>query len=223
MKSLIYILAIPLITCMATHAAQVIFGSPDDSDANWNSLEQVLETDGSITFIKAQDDALFRLNIRGVANYGTAQQERGIRLFDNGAGLGVIGNGEHTRITCGTRGVIDDEYIILTLSIDGKEPASLSLESIHFRYIFSKGFDLLQFIDHLDHTQTLKGIPDFNFQQTPQLTPLTIENIDVWQLAAGSVNRSGDLVASDGMVALGQVTFNYTPSAKGGSIGLVSY
>lgn len=204
---------------------EISFGGISPDTPNWAHAEQTREADGSITFSKFQDGITFQLNIRGVADAAGTPADRGIKIFPNGAGLGVIGNNTDTRISNGEAGRLDDEYIILTLKTQGEAPASIALKNILLRYTEpGQGTDFIHFIDHKGNTAVLPNIQNINYTQLSRLTPLSAANAGTWSLAIGSVNWFEQKEASNGIFALGKVSFHYTAEQKkAASAGLIIY
>jgi hypothetical protein len=212
------ILAITSILAMGIVSAQaaqkvIDFGYWNaDEGINWNSLSESTEADGSLTYSKTQDGITFDLNVAGYSYTndlditGTSSQTN-VNTFPNGAGVGVSGNGSDTRIN-------DGQYMKFTISVSSGADilSSLAFTNLNIRYeSATAGVDNRTLFDNSGNSVTYNNggaDPRVNYSADTitgaGLNQLTLATTNTW-----SLNYAGLLSGSDGVTALGQVSFAY--------------
>ena len=212
MKRILLTLTALILGITTTQAAVIHFGAPSNTSPNWNTPSKTVETDGSITFSQAQDGVTFDLNVAGY-NYtsdadilGTATQTN-VNLFANGAGAGISGGASNYRVNKG-------QYAKFTISISSGAEflSSLSFTNLNIRYEgTSAGLDNRTLFDNSGNSVTYingNADPIQNYSAdtitSAGLNQLTLATTNTWAL-----NYALLLPSTDGVTALGQVSFAY--------------
>lgn len=193
----------------AAEAAQIDFGFPSsDESKNWNSLDKTDEDDGSITFTKTQDGVSFALNVAGY-NFTndsaiiSSSTQTNVNIFPNGAGVGV-----------GDERVRAGDFAKFTISISSGADLldSLAFNNLNIRYEGNTaGQDDRTLFDNSDNELVIKApdnSPKGNYGVADitgaGLNDLTLATTNSWSLNYAVLHTS-----TDGVTALGQISFDY--------------
>jgi hypothetical protein len=224
MKKRTIVALIAVGTVIGAQAAVIDFGKAANSGDNWTNLTQVVEANGSITYTKVQDGVTFNLNVAGVTDYTGTPTDQAVQNFLNGAGVGIVGNQNNGRISNGLLDTtVDDEYFVFTLGVTPGTLSALSLDHVQMRYD-TQADDQLNWVDQNGTAVNAVGLgAGYNYTSIGGgLEALSLANLGSWSLAAGSVDHAGSPTGTDkGIMALGQVSFEYTVIPEPATMSLI--
>ncbi|MBK1791577.1 PEP-CTERM sorting domain-containing protein [Persicirhabdus sediminis] len=230
MKKLILASTAVLASAALSHAAVVTFGSSSSNSLNWSdgrntaTIFNTTESNGSITFTTIQDGVTFELNIQGYTVGAVSPEEKGISIFGNGQGIGVVGGSSgsaNNRISNNASGdTADDEFVRYTLTVSGAEVSQLSLSNVEVRYL-SKSEDKVFFSDG-SSTATFTTGEDFSYATNlGSLDALTATNVSTWYLDQGMIDADSPNNLANAVTAIGSVEFNYEVVPEPSAVALL--